>query len=51
MPPKGPPSGAKAIPVLDKMTRPVQNGLVQFYALFMMVFLTALLAIFVLWVR
>lgn len=27
-PPKGPPSGAKVIPVLDKMTRPVQNGLV-----------------------
>lgn len=28
LPPKGPPSGAKVIPALDKMTRPVQNGLV-----------------------
>ena len=36
LPPKGPPSGAKVIPVLDKMTRPVQNGLVpedQWFAL------------------
>jgi ABC-type glycerol-3-phosphate transport system substrate-binding protein len=29
LPPKGPPGGAKVIPVLDKMTRPVQNGLVR----------------------
>ena len=28
LPPKGPPNGAKVIPVLDKLTRPVQNGLV-----------------------
>jgi proton-translocating NADH-quinone oxidoreductase chain L len=37
--------------VLGRAVQPVQNGLVQFYALFMMVFVTALLAIFVLWVR
>jgi NADH-quinone oxidoreductase subunit L len=37
--------------VVGKAVQPVQNGLVQFYALFMMVFLTALMAIFVLWVR
>src|SRR5262245_44315565 len=37
--------------VIAKAVQPVQNGLVQFYALFMMVFVTALLAIFVLWVR
>jgi NADH-quinone oxidoreductase subunit L len=37
--------------LIARLLQPVQNGLVQFYALFIMVFLTALMAIFVLWIR
>jgi len=33
------------------LLRPIQNGLVQYYGLFMMVFLTALIAVVVLWGR
>ncbi|MCX7699978.1 MAG: NADH-quinone oxidoreductase subunit L, partial [Gemmataceae bacterium] len=33
------------------LIRPIQNGLVQFYGLFMVVFMTALMAMVVFWVR
>jgi len=35
--------------VLARILQPIQNGLVQFYALVMIVFLTAFMAIFVIW--
>ncbi len=37
--------------IFARMLQPVQNGLVQFYALFIVVFLTALMAVFILWIR
>ncbi|MFL5340470.1 MAG: NADH-quinone oxidoreductase subunit L [Gemmataceae bacterium] len=37
--------------IVAKALQPIQNGLVQFYALVMMVFLTAFLTIFILWFR
>jgi len=37
--------------LIARLLQPIQNGLVQFYALVMMVFLTAFLTIFVLWLR
>jgi NADH-quinone oxidoreductase subunit L len=37
--------------LIGRALQPIQNGLVQFYALVMMVFLTAFVAIFVLWFR
>jgi NADH-quinone oxidoreductase subunit L len=37
--------------LVARLLQPIQNGLVQFYALVMMVFLTAFLTIFVLWLR
>jgi NADH-quinone oxidoreductase subunit L len=37
--------------LVARLLQPIQNGLLQFYALVMMVFLTAFMTIFVLWLR